>query len=128
MQTYGERIALLREKHGLTQEELAHKIGITRAALSHYETNRRKPDYETIEKFADLFRVSVDYLLGRTDQQHSVLDEDVREFIDSLELSDERILEMFSLTVDGEKLTIEEAKGFIQFVRAKRSNEKRIDE
>ncbi|MCM3144317.1 helix-turn-helix domain-containing protein [Brevibacillus sp. MER 51] len=64
---YGERISILRSKMKMTQEELAKRIGITRAALSHYEKDRREPDYETLEKFADFFDVKIDYLLGRTD-------------------------------------------------------------
>lgn len=64
---YGDRISYLREKANLTQDQLAKKIGITRAALSHYEKNRREPDFETIEKIARFFDVSLDYLLGRTD-------------------------------------------------------------
>ncbi|WP_171691072.1 helix-turn-helix domain-containing protein [Paenibacillus germinis] len=120
---YGDRIALLREKRGLTQEELSTKIGISRAALSHYETNRREPDYETINKIANFFNVTVDYLLGRTDQPQTVLDNDVREFVEHLDLTDESILKKFSLTVDGRILTPEEAKRFIAFVRAERSLE-----
>ncbi len=64
---YGHRIAELREQKGWTQEELSASIGISRAALSHYEKNRRKPDYETLNRLADLFQVSIDYLLGRRD-------------------------------------------------------------
>lgn len=63
---YGERIALLRTEAGLTQEELADKIGISRASLSHYEKNRREADYNTLIRFADFFDVSVDYIIGRT--------------------------------------------------------------
>lgn len=118
---YGERIASLREKHAMTQEELSAKLGITRASLSHYENNRRAPDYDTITKIAGFFKVSIDYLLGRTDDPHIVLDDEVRKFVDSLELSDDNILEKFSLTIDGKKLTPEEAKRFIAFVRAERS-------
>ncbi|GIO30146.1 hypothetical protein J2TS6_12870 [Paenibacillus albilobatus] len=61
----GHRIAELRERRGWTQEQLSASIGISRAALSHYEKNRRKPDYETLNRLADLFQVSIDYLLGR---------------------------------------------------------------
>ncbi|WP_282937405.1 helix-turn-helix transcriptional regulator [Paenibacillus sp. RC67] len=118
---YGERIASLREKHSLTQEGLSTKLGITRASLSHYENNRREPDYDTIVSIANLFNVSIDYLIGRTDDPHRVLDEDVREFVDALELSNEKIMEKFALTIDGEKLTPEEARRFIAFVRAERS-------
>lgn len=117
----GDKIALLREKHALTQEELSSKINISRASLSHYEKNRREPDYETVVKIADFFKVSIDYLLGRTEDPRVVLEPEVRAFVDSLELSDEKIIDRFSLTVDGMKLTFEEAKRFIAFVRAERS-------
>jgi transcriptional regulator with XRE-family HTH domain len=121
MTKYGERIALLREKQSLTQEELANKLGISRAALSHYETSRREPDYETMNKIASFFNVSIDYLLNRSNNPEVVMDPEVREFVDSLELSDENILEKFALKIDGRKLSSDEAKSFIAFVRAQRS-------
>ncbi|MCZ8519300.1 MULTISPECIES: helix-turn-helix domain-containing protein [Paenibacillus] len=117
----GDKIALLREKQALTQEDLSRKLDISRASLSHYEKNRREPDYETIVKIADYFKISIDYLMGRTEDPHSVLDPEVRDFVDSLELSDEKIMGTFSLTIDGKKLTVQEAKRFIAFVRAERS-------
>ncbi|MFM9328317.1 helix-turn-helix domain-containing protein [Paenibacillus mesotrionivorans] len=121
MFTCGDKIALLREKRGLTQEDLANKIGISRASLSHYEKNRREPDYTTMTKLADFFHVSVDYLLGRTSEPTQVTDMAVRDFSENLELSDEQLLEKFSFTVDGRKLTPEESRRFIAFIRADRS-------
>lgn len=117
---YGNRIAELREQKGWTQEQLATSIGITRAALSHYEKNRREPDFETLTQLANLFQVSVDYLIGRTDHSAYPLDRDVQQFVDDLELSDAEILKKFNLMIDGRKLTDEEAKRFIAFVRAER--------
>lgn len=117
----GPRIAALRDKMGLTQEELSGRIGISRAALSHYEKNRREPDFETLTKLADIFRVSIDYLVGRTNHPGSHLDEEVRSFADQLELSDEEILNRFNLVIDGMQLTPDEAKRFIAFVRAERA-------
>lgn len=117
----GNRIALLREKQGMTQEELSIKLNISRASLSHYEKNRREPDYDTLVKIANYFKISIDYLLGRTQDPEMVLDQQVRQFVESLELSDDRILQHFSLTIDGKQLTPEEAKRFIAFVRAERS-------
>ncbi|MET3545946.1 DNA-binding XRE family transcriptional regulator [Paenibacillus sp. VMFN-D1] len=64
---YGNRISELREQRKLTQEALSITLGISRAALSHYEKNRRKPDFDTLSKLADYFQVSIDYLLGRTE-------------------------------------------------------------
>ncbi|MBJ6360270.1 helix-turn-helix domain-containing protein [Paenibacillus sp. GCM10012307] len=116
----GGRIAKLRDERGWTQEQTSAMLGISRAALSHYEKNRREPDTETLLKFADLFQVSVDYLVGRTKLPHQILDDHIRDFVDQLELSDDEILEKFSLTIDGLKLTPEEARRFIAFVRAER--------
>ncbi|WP_274364323.1 helix-turn-helix domain-containing protein [Paenibacillus thermotolerans] len=121
MNTSGERISALREKLKLTQGELAKQLDITRASLSHYENNRRVPDYDTLRKFADFFNVSVDYLVGREEQPNQTTDAVVKEFTESLELSDDKLLEKFTLTVDGRELTPEEARRFIAFIRAERS-------
>ncbi|RUS45278.1 helix-turn-helix domain-containing protein [Cohnella sp. AR92] len=117
----GDRIAELRDAKRLTQEQLSTSLGISRAALSHYEKNRRQPDFDTLIKLADIFGVSVDYMLGRTRRPEITLDPIVRDFVDQLELSEQEILEQFTLTVDGRKLSTEEAKRFIAFVRAERA-------
>lgn len=121
MTTLGNRITELRESRKMTQHELSKKLHISRASLSHYEKNRREPDYETLQKIADYFQVSIDYMFGRTANSKEILDEQVRDFVDSLELSDSNILESFTLTIDGRELTDEEARRFIAFVRAERS-------
>lgn len=59
----GDRLRDLRKKHDLTRKELADKLKLTYAALSKYETNEREPDYETLQKIANYFHVSLDYLL-----------------------------------------------------------------
>jgi len=115
------RISMLRTSRHYTQDELSSMLGISRAALSHYEKGRREPDYETLIKIADLFKVSLDYIMGRTDDPTVNLDREVREFTDSLELSDEQLMEKFDIKIDGMKLTSEEAKRFIAFVRAERA-------
>lgn len=117
----GNRIAFLRDQRGWTQETLASSLGISRAALSHYEKNRREPDTETLTKVANLFSVTIDYLVGRTNEPNTTLDSDVKQFADELELSDGELLEHFALTVDGRKLTPDEARRFIAFIRAERS-------
>lgn len=61
----GTRLKELRGK--ITQEEVAEKIGVSRARYSHYENSRSEPDTEILNKLADYFKVSTDYLLGRTD-------------------------------------------------------------
>jgi len=116
----GNRITELRDSKGWTQEQLSGMLGISRAALSHYEKNRRKPDFDTLTRLADLFAVSIDYLIGRTENKNTPLEQGVREFVDQLELADKDLLDRFNLTIDGRQLTEEEAKRFIAFVRAER--------
>ena len=47
----GERLRFLREKHNLSREELADKLGILYGTFSKYESGERQPDYETVKKW-----------------------------------------------------------------------------
>ena len=58
----------LRMASGLTQQELADKLKISRSTIGMYETGAREPDYDTLEEIADFFNVDIDYLLGRSDK------------------------------------------------------------
>lgn len=60
-----DRIKSLRTRKKLTQSEMAKRIGVARTTYAMYEQGHREPDYETLEKIADYFEVSIDYLLGR---------------------------------------------------------------
>lgn len=66
----GDRIANLRKRRGLSQYEMADRLGFSRGKLANYEQGSRQPDYETLQKIADFFEVTTDYLLGRTDIQN----------------------------------------------------------
>ena len=66
--TIGKRIAQLRNACGLTQEELASDLYISRPGLSNYENNRRTPDVNMLHKLCDKFDVSMNYLLGKKTQ------------------------------------------------------------
>ncbi|MEY9096310.1 helix-turn-helix domain-containing protein [Paenibacillus sp. RC84] len=70
MNSFAKRFAQLREKRSWTQDELAEKLGVSRVSISKYETEGPKgatPKYDTLVKAADLFNVTTDYLLGRSD-------------------------------------------------------------
>lgn len=59
------RIKELRKQAGLTQDKLAKMLSVTQANLSGWELDKWQPDQEALNKLADYFNVSVDYLLGR---------------------------------------------------------------
>ncbi|MGY0289038.1 helix-turn-helix domain-containing protein [Limosilactobacillus fermentum] len=64
----GERIAQLRKSRSMSQFQLAKTLNIATSTLGMYETNKRKPNMEMLEKLADFFGVSVDFLLGRPEK------------------------------------------------------------
>lgn len=64
---YGDRLAFRRKSKRLTQEELAVKINLTKAAVSNYENGHSTPSNETLVALADALDVDTDYLLGRTE-------------------------------------------------------------
>lgn len=61
----GKKLRELRKAMCLTQEELAATLGLSRVNYTRYETNKARPDYETLVALADYFDVSLDELFGR---------------------------------------------------------------
>ena len=61
------RLKELRNKKGISQLRLATELNTTQNTISRYETGEREPGIEELIKIADFFHVSVDYLIGRTD-------------------------------------------------------------
>lgn len=57
----------LRYKAGFTQDELAQKLDISKGSVAMWETNKRTPSTGTLIRLADLFGVTTDYLLGRSE-------------------------------------------------------------
>lgn len=61
------RLREIRLAKGITQLKLAMDLNMNQNSISRYENEEREADYKTLVAFADYFHVSVDYLLGRTD-------------------------------------------------------------
>lgn len=64
---YGERLRELRIERGLTQKQLAEKLGLTQKNVSKYELEKLDLNTETIVKICNFFECSADYLLGMSD-------------------------------------------------------------
>ena len=63
MTSVGENIKNTRKKIGITQEELAEKLSVTRQAVSNWENGKTEPDIETLTKIAQIFDISIDELV-----------------------------------------------------------------
>ena len=61
------RLKLLRKERKISQLKLALDLNMNQNSISRYENGEREADYATLIRFADYFDVSLDYLLGRTD-------------------------------------------------------------
>ena len=62
------RLVDTRKKRDLNQEELADRAGLPSTAISHFESGKRRPSFDNLRKLADALKVSIDYLMGRTDE------------------------------------------------------------
>ena len=66
MPTFGEHLKMLRQAKKVTQKEVAQEIGATERTYQHYEANTKKPSFEYLIALSDYFDVSLDYLVGRS--------------------------------------------------------------
>ena len=64
---FSERLVSLRKSCNITQKQLASELGLSEVAVQNYESRRRKPAYDVLIALADYFDVSLDYLVGRSD-------------------------------------------------------------
>lgn len=90
-----------------SQEKFAQKFGVGRSTYSGYETGTSEPDLKTLIEIADYFGVSLDYLVGRTDnpQMYLISNDMEKEIID---LSDENNLKKVKIIVDEIELNLNE--------------------
>ena len=82
---FSARLKQLRNEKELTQQDLADVLSVGRATIAGYETKGKQPDYEKLTIIADYFNVTIDYLLGKTDNpttvviEHEKLPKELRE-------------------------------------------------
>lgn len=117
-----------------SQRGLANESGISAATISRIEKNIQKPNPETLKELAKYLKstslVELMVVAGYWDEEELLepidLDKEEtpfqneKEFVEKLELSDEELLNKYELELDGKKLTEEEAKGVIAYLRSLR--------
>jgi HTH-type transcriptional regulator, competence development regulator len=93
MSHVGERIRELREKRDWSQREFAKRVGINYSVINRIELGKRPVEDHELAKIADLFDVTTDYLLGRTDDPHGYTIETQTEEENTLEKINQLIKE-----------------------------------
>ena len=108
-----KRLKSLRESKQLTQQELADKLYLSRVRYNNYETGKRSPDYDTLQVIANFYDVSIDYLLGNTDNPNSEItltDKDEKDIAKTMQKLKEQLSNDQGLMFDGDVLDEETAK------------------
>mgnify|MGYP002516718991 CR=1 FL=1 len=99
MSSFGDMLRFFRKQLNMTQFELADKTGISRSRINNYENGLREPDHDTTELFADFFKVSVDTMLGRTDDGYKQVPDEVCDLlavVDKLTVEDKAIIKIIA--------------------------------
>lgn len=68
-----KNLKVIRHARGISQQTLANAMGITQQSINKYENHKIEPDIDTLIALADYFDVTVDYLIGRTDENNQPL-------------------------------------------------------
>ena len=102
-------IAMLRKEHGMTQLELAEKMGVTDKAVSKWERDLSFPDVNSIPKLAEIFNVSVDELMQVK--------------ADTREKSEKKVSEIVNIVLKGIALAMGIAVVVLSFIKEIGTNE-----
>lgn len=110
MESVGERLKRIRKENNYTQDMLAEKLQVEPAAISKYETNRVPIPQENLIRICDLFNITTDYLLGRSNTANK---------------EDEKLIIAARSDVDLSELTEDEKKYILDFIKFVKNNKKK---
>ena len=95
--SFGKTVSELRKQHKISQEELAKNIGVHQNVIGRYEREEAKPSIDIATKLADIFKVSLDYLVGKTEL---LVDEDISNRILTIQKLPDTDREHILFTID----------------------------
>ncbi|SET76751.1 transcriptional regulator [Oceanobacillus limi] len=68
---FGNRLSYLRKRNKWSRDDLANRLGVSYSTISKYESGSREPGFETLQKISNIFDVTTDYLIGKTDNPNA---------------------------------------------------------
>ncbi|MEK8131402.1 helix-turn-helix transcriptional regulator [Paenibacillus filicis] len=110
---FSERLKELRAEKGLTQDQVAEFLDIPHSNIRRYESEPKGiPRRQRLELMADFFGVSIDYLIGRTDERNKTISQGANDLLDAIDLSKEDAIKKIKTTFsfNGDRLTEDQAK------------------
>lgn len=114
----GEKIKELRKNSKITQEQLGNAIGVSKMAISYFEKGKKSPGRESLEKIADYFKVTTDYLLGRSEdpelneEEDKIISEEGKNIMSLIE----------GLPEDERKKAWEQLEMYVTYMKNKKNN------
>lgn len=106
------RLGELRNQKGYSQQKLSSILNVSRSTVAMWETEKAEPNSEMLVKLANIFDVSVDYMLGRTDEPRPLSLDEQMEGIE------------FALYGEVKDLTDEQKQEILDYVRFKKQQGK----
>lgn len=101
---FAERLKLLRAQRNVSQAQLAKKLNISQSAVAGWEILKAEPGHATLTKVADIFGVSLDYLLGRTDNPLTTVS--VNTPYEQVTPFERRLLDVYRRATEGEQVAV----------------------
>jgi len=119
-----ERIKQLREERGLTRQQMADALNLSLTAIAGYEQGYRVPRLEYLQDIAKFFKVSIDYIIGTTEEKGSEVTVNAVKINDSL-IGDflvklNKILKESSMTSHEKQETLDMLLGILETMIAKK--------
>lgn len=124
----GERIKKLREDKGLTQADVCSAINISQSTLANYETNFRTPKLDVLLELANFYKVSLDYLLGRTDNPFPINEKKIPKDLNKFLQQSEIIFDGDAYNLDDEERAMVMQSLKVAFYAAKKANKRKKDD
>ena len=121
MNTMGSRLKALRKKYNYTGEEVGRMLQVSKSAISMWEKDLRSPSADLIERFADIYGVSTDYIItGRESNTPKGYyhDQEAAEYAEYLRTRPHAKI-LFSASKDMTKEDMEEAVRYIEYLKSK---------
>jgi len=111
----GKRLIELRGNR--TQKLVAEQLGISRSRYSHYENNYAEPDTTLLQKMSEFYNVSIDYLLGRTDEKFNLNEQKFMKDLSTISIDE--IIKKYPLVYEGEVLYLsdDDKRALLAFIK-----------